>query len=389
MIEPAERMQQFSAHFFAALNRRVGEMRAAGLDVIRLDEGAPDLPPAAHILHTLLNSAQQPNHHGYQPQSGIPELRRAWADMYQKRHGVALDPEAEVLPLLGSKEGIFHLPLAYLNPGDVALVPDPGYITYTRGAQAAGGQVFYLPLRPEGNYLPDLPAIPLDVLRRARLLWLNYPNNPTSAIASREFFAAAVAFAHQHGLLVCHDAAYTQVTYDGYQAPSLLEIPGAKEVAVEFNTLSKSHNMAGWRTAALLGNPQVVRAFHTLKTNVDSGHFLPILEAAAAALTGDQGWLQTRNEIYRQRRDALLAALRSLGLEVRTPRASLYVWSPLPSSRSWDSAGFAAAALEHTQVSFTPGTVFGPGGEGYVRFSLTAPLERVMEAGERLKHWLK
>jgi len=264
--------------------------------------------------------------------------------MYQTAYGVDLDAESEVLPLLGSKEGIFHLAMATINPGDIALVPDPGYISYTRGALFAGGQPVYFPLLPERDYLPDFDAIPSDVASKAKILWLNYPNNPTAAVATLEAFSQAVDFAHQYGLLLCHDAAYTQVTFDGFHAPSLLEVPGAKDVAVEFNTLSKSHNMAGWRVGAALGNPQVLRSLYILKTNQDSGHFLPVLEAATEAMCGDQTWLRERNEVYRQRRDVAVRGLRALGLDVKEPLASIYVWSPVPAG--WDSGNFASAALE-------------------------------------------
>jgi LL-diaminopimelate aminotransferase len=378
----AERMQRFSAHFFAALNTRIAALQAAGMDVIRLDEGAPDLPPPAHILQALNRSASAASAHSYQPHRGTPALRQAWAGMYERLYGLTLDPETEVLPLLGSKEGIFHLPLAVLNPGEVALVPDPGYITYTRGALAAGGEPFYLPLLPERGSLPDLASVPANILERAKLLWLNYPNNPTAASASLEFFAAAVDFARRNGLLVCHDAAYTQITFDGRPAPSILQVSGAKEVAVEFNTLSKSHNMAGWRVGAAVGQPEALRLLYVLKTNADSGHFLPILEAAAAALTGDQSWLLERNEEYRRRRDIVVSALRSAGLPAAEPRASIYVWSPIPPG--WTSSAFTSALLEKSGVSLTPGVVFGAGGEGYLRIALTAPAAMIDRAMQRM-----
>ncbi len=382
----ASRMSHLAVHFFASLNTRLAALQAEGRDIIRLDEGSPDLPPAPHIIDALARSASRPDTHSYQPHRGTQALRRAWATMYQRLYGVDLDPEADILPLLGSKEGIFHLSLAYLDAGDIALVPDPGYISYTRGALVAGGEVYKLFLQAERGYLPDLAAIPEDILRRAKLLWLNYPNNPTAAVADRAFFVQVVALAQEYGFLVCHDAAYMQVAFDGERPPSLLEIPGAKDVAVEFNTLSKSHNMAGWRTGALLGNPQAVRALYTLKTNADSGHFLPILEASTAALTGDQDWLAERNEIYRQRRDVVVTALHRMGLAARMPRASLYVWSPIPAG--WNCVDFAVGALEQASVSFTPGTVFGAGGEGHVRISITAPIQRIRQAMEQLEQWV-
>jgi LL-diaminopimelate aminotransferase len=374
----AQRMDLFASHFFAAAGESIARLQAEGKDVIRLDVGSPDLPPAGHIVTALARSAAYPDHHGYQPHSATPGYRAAWAEMYRRVHGVELDPDREIVPLLGSKEGIFHMASACVNPGEVVLIPDPGYITYIRGAQMAGGEPYYMPLKPERGYLPDLDAIPEAVARRARLLWLNYPNNPTAATAPLEFFAEAVEFARRYRLLVCHDAAYSQVTFNGHPARSILEAPGAKEVAVEFNTLSKSHNMAGWRVGAAVGNPQALRALYTLKTNLDSGHFLPVLEAAEAAMTGDQSWLAQRNEVYRQRRDIVLPALRSLGLQAETPQASLYVWSTIPPGVT--STLFVSEVLENVYVSLTPGTVFGERGEGYFRLALTASTERVAEA---------
>lgn len=385
-MQAARRMQRFTSHFFAAVGAQIARLEAGGRDVIRLDVGSPDLPPARHILEALARSAADPGSHGYQPGNATPAYRAAWAHMYRQVHGVELDPDREIVPLLGSKEGIFHLATALVNPGEVVLIPDPGYITYTRGAQMAGGEPYYLPLLPERGYLPDLEAVPPEVARRARLLWLNYPNNPTAASAPREFFAETVAFARRYGLLVCHDAAYIQVTFDGPAQPSLLEVPGAREVAVEFNTLSKSHNMAGWRVGAVAGNAQALRALYLLKTNLDSGHFRPVLDAAVAAMTGDQSWLAERNACYRERRDIVLPALRAIGLQAATPHASLYVWSSVPPGQT--SAEFAAKVLERAGVSLTPGTVFGAGGEGYFRLALTAPTRRVAEAMQRMTELL-
>ena len=387
MFQSAQRMQYFQEHFFASLNARLADLRSGDADIIRLDEGAPDLPPAPHIIETLARAAGRPDAHSYQPQRGFAELRQAWAEMYQRVYGVTVDPELEVLPLLGSKEGIAHLPLAVVNPGEVVIAPDPGYVTYTRGTRLAGGEPYYLPVQPELEYIPDLQAVPPGILKRARLLWLNYPNNPTTATASLDFFTRAVEFARQNRLILCHDAAYTQLCFNGYRAPSLLEVPGAKEVCVEFNTLSKSHNMAGWRVAAVLGHPALIKSLHSLKTNIDSGHFRPVMEAAAAAMTGDQAWLQDRNEIYRMRRDVVIQALLQLGIETSVPRASLYVWFKVPPGHT--SGGFASALLERVHVSLTPGPVFGPGGEGFIRLSLTAPLEKVEEAMVRLKKFVK
>jgi LL-diaminopimelate aminotransferase len=375
-------MRHLPAHFFAALGARVAEMQAAGYDVIRLDEGSPDLPPSPAIVSALAQAAGQGDTHGYQPQRGTPALREAWAAMYARVFSVELDPDAEVVPLLGSKEGIFNFMMAVIDPGDLVLVPDPGYITYTRGTLIAGGEPWAFPLLPERGFLPDLASIPVEVSRRAKVLWLNYPNNPTAAVAPLSFFAGAVEFARRNDLILCHDAAYAQITFDGCPAPSILQVPGAKEVAVEFNTLSKSHNMAGWRAGAAVGNSSALRSLYAYKTNVDSGHFLPVMQAAVEAMTGDQSWLQGRNEIYRQRRDRVVAALHAMGLTAALPRGSIYVWSPVPPG--WTSQAFTAAILETAQVSLTPGTVFGPNGEGYVRISLTATLERIETAMARI-----
>lgn len=383
----AKRMEIFRDHFFVDLNTRVRELQAQGKDIIRLDIGSPDLPPAPHIIDALADSAASFHHHGYQPHLGPQALREAWADLYQRLYRVDLDPDSEVVPLIGSKEGIFNLVMASINPGEVVLIPDPGYITYSRATLFAGGEPHYVVLEPDLGFFPDLDRIPADVLQKARLLWLNYPNNPTAATASHEYFNRVTEFARQYDLLVCHDAAYTQVTFEGYQAPSIMGSPGAREVAVEFNTLSKSHNMAGWRVGAAVGNRQALQSLYTLKTNFDSGHFLPILEAATIALTSDQSWLEQRNEIYRQRRDAVISMLHSLSLAAEIPRGSLYVWSPIPAGLS--SAEFAYQLLEKALVSLTPGTVFGSHGEGYVRISLTASLERIEVAMERLNKFVR
>jgi LL-diaminopimelate aminotransferase len=386
MRPPAQRMNFLSPHYFATLNSKLTHLKAEGKDVIRLDEGSPDLPPADHIIQALTLSASQPDRHGYQPHRGTEELRAAWAEMYRREYKVEVDAETEILPLLGSKEGIFHLIQAYIEPGDVVLVQDPGYVTYRRGTLFAGGETYSMPLLRERDYLPDLEAIPAGILERARMMWLNYPHNPTAAIASLDFFEHAVELARDNDLLLCHDAVYTQVTFNGFNAPSLLQIPGAKDIAVEFNTLSKSHNMAGWRTGVLVGNQQVVKTLYTLKTNVDSSHFLPILDATTAALRGDQSWIRKRNDIYRQRRDLVIQHLHTLGLPAVVPDATLYVWCPVPTG--WECEEFTIAALENAWISLTPGTVFGQYGQGFVRISLTAPLERIETAMDRLTNWV-
>ena len=374
-------------HFFASIETRIQELVSQGCDVVRLDIGSPDMPPHPLIIQALQASVEKANKHGYQPHSGPRALREAWVEMYRKVYGVQLDPDRELVPLIGSKEGIFNLMMALVNPGDVVLIPDPGYITYTRGVQFAGGEPYYLPLAKDAGYLPDLDSVPQQVLRRSSVLWLNYPNNPTAAIAPEKFFEQAIEFARLNDLLICHDAAYTQVTFDGYRAPSLLSVPGAQEVAVEFNTLSKSHNMAGWRVAAALGNSSVVKTLLTLKTNLDSSHFLPVMEAATVAMSGDQSWLLSRNLEYQQRRDLVYQGLVRCGLEVELPQASLYLWAHVPPGLS--SEEFSKGLLENALVSVTPGTVFGAHGEGYFRISITAPLERLEVAIGRLERWMK
>lgn len=378
----SKRMQSFPDHFFAELNSRIRELQARDMDVIRLDVGSPDLPPAPEIIEALNRSAAHPDHHGYQPYRGPQELREAWAGMYQRLYQVKLDPDSEIIPLMGSKEGIFNLVMASIDPGEVVLIPDPGYLTYDRVTRFAGGEPVYLPLLPENDFLPELGNIPEHILKKAKMLWLSYPNNPTAATVNLDFFTRAVAFARQHDLLVCHDAAYIQVTYDGYQAPSILQVPGAKDVAVEFNTLSKSHNMAGWRTGVAVGNSSALQSLYTLKTNIDSGQFLPIMEAATVALNGDQSWLAERNEIYQQRRDLVIGALHASGLNARLPQGSLYIWCPVPAG--WSSEGFTSALLDQVHISLTPGSIFGEHGEGFMRISFTAPLERLEEAMQRM-----
>ena len=386
MKKLSQRMERINPQFFATLDTKITEMQRDGIDVIRLDVGSPDIPPASNIIQALSRSAHLPTTHGYTSHRGISELRQAWSTMYDRVYKVNIDPELQVLPLLGSKEGIFHITQALIGPGDVVLVPDPGYLTYTMAAKFAGGQVYKMPLLAGNDYLPDLDAIPAKVKNRSKLMWLNYPNNPTSATVEENFFKEVVKFSEKSGILVCHDAAYSQVTYDSYHAPSLLGTENGDECCLEFNTLSKSHNMAGWRVGAALGSAAAIIALYRVITQVDSGHFLPIMEAATEAMTGDQVWLRERNLIYQQRRDYLVGSLTKLGFVVSQPKASLYIWCPVP--RGTQSSVFTAQVLEQAHVSLTPGTVFGEYGEGFVRISLTSPIERISQAMERLSKWM-
>jgi LL-diaminopimelate aminotransferase len=381
-LQPADRLAALPAYYFDGLNKKIAQLRAAGMDVIRMDMGSPDLPPAPFVIEALKRSADDPANHGYTPFGGNPAYREAWAQFYGRRFGVELDPNGELVGLLGSKEGIFNLALAFVNPGDVVLIPDPGYAPYTTGARMAGGQPVYLPLRAANNFLPDLRALSPDILRRVKLMWLNYPNNPTGAVAPLEFFAEAVALAREYDFLLAHDAPYTEITYDNYVAPSLLQIPGARAVAIEFNSMSKAYNMGGWRAGVAVGNPDAVRALSVWKTNVDASGFQPIYAACAAALTGDQDWLIERNAQYRARRDLVVAALRGAGFGVESPKAAIYVWARLPAGH--DERQYANGLLEKVGVSVTPGTVFGPSGAGYVRFSLGTPTNKVKEAMARV-----
>lgn len=382
-MQPADRLNRVPMYVFASLGARIRKLQAEGLDVIRLDIGSPDMPPPDFIIEALHQSAQNPRHHGYAGYFGTPALRQAIADYYARRFGVELDAATEIQPLIGSKEGIVNMALAWLDPGDLALVPDPGYPSYRMGAYLAGAETYTLPLLAENDFLPDLDAIPDDVADRARLLWLNYPNNPTGAVAPLEFLERAVAFAQKHDLLICHDAPYTEICFDGYQAPSLLQVPGAKEVAIEFNSLSKSHNMAGWRVGMAVGNAKAIGALLQVKSNIDSGIFRPIQDAAVAALNGDQGWLAKRNAVYQQRRDMILETLKEIGIRARCPKASLYIWAKTPPG--YTSAAFADKLLRETGVSMTPGTAFGQHGEGYLRISLGQDTERIREALGRIK----
>lgn len=382
VIVPAGRLAQLPPYFFHKLNARIAELQAAGRDVIRMDAGSPDLPPAAHIIEALERSARDPGHHGYQSYNGTPAYRDAWRQFYQRRFGVQLAPD-EVTLVIGAKEGIFNLSQALLDPEDVVLLPDPGYAPYAAGARFAGAQPVTMPLLEENGYLPDLNAIPDSIWRRARLLWLNYPNNPTGAVAPLSFFEQVIARAREYGVVVAHDAPYTEITYDGYVAPSILQVPGADDVAIEFHSMSKTYNMGGWRLGAAVGNTTVIRALSTLKSNIDSGTFRGLLDAGVAALTGDQTWIEARNAHYRRRRDLAVTALSAAGLEVRVPQAAIYVWARLPAGS--DDVAWAADLLERAAVSLTPGSIFGAAGRGYIRLSLCLPDVRLVEAMERIK----
>jgi LL-diaminopimelate aminotransferase len=379
-------MRSIPPYFFAQLGRRIAELKSRGHDVIRMDMGSPDLPPDPYIIQSLTASAQEPSHHAYTPFGGTDELKAAIREYYRSRFNVDLDLDDEILCLIGSKEGLFNITQAHVDPGDVVLVPDPGYPIYSTAASFAGGEVVLMPLRAENEFLPDLDLLDSAVLDRVKMMWLNYPNNPTGATAELDFFGRVVELARRHSFLVCHDAPYTEVCFDGYVAPSILQVEGARDVAVEFNSLSKSHNMAGWRVGMAVGHAGALRALYTLKSQVDTSHFRAVLDAAATALRGDQSWLVKRNAVYRHRRDLVCEALRNMGIDAPVPRASLYIWATLPASVT-SSVDFCSRMLDEIHVSVTPGVAFGEAGEGYIRISLGSPTERVQEAMERLKGW--
>lgn len=386
-IIPSERIADLKPYFFAQLNNRISELRKNGVDVIRLDMGSPDLPPEDFIIESLVDSARRSDSHGYTAMGGIPAFHKAVADYYQRRYGVELDPQKETLALIGSKEGLFNLSQVILNPGDSVLVPDPGYPVYASSAKIAGAIPHPIPLLLQNGFLPKFEDIPTDIARRAKMLWLNYPNNPTGVSASIGFFSEAVKFARDFDILIAHDAPYMEITFSGTLAPSILQVPGAKEICVEFNSLSKTYNMAGWRLGMAVGNPEVLALLHTYKSQVDSSQFLPILQAGIIALTGDQEWISGRNEIYRKRRDIVVDGLNNSNLVVDTPSAGLYVWFST-SDRFKSSAAFCDTLLEETGVSITPGSVYGEYGEGFARISLVTETSRIAEAMDRLAKWV-
>ncbi|MFA7250425.1 MAG: LL-diaminopimelate aminotransferase [Dehalococcoidia bacterium] len=379
----AQRVQQLPPYLFARISELIATKRAAGVDVISLGIGDPDIPTPSYLIDVLKQSADRPANHRYPESDGLPEFRQAIARWYESRHGVTLDPNREVVPLIGSKEGIGHLPLCLIDPGDVSLITDPGYPVYEIGTMFAGGETVKLPLREEDGWLPRLDEIPVEAARRARILWLNYPNNPTGAVADRAFFEHAVAWAKAHDVVIAHDLAYADVAYDGYRPSSILEVPGAIDVAIEFNSLSKAFNMTGWRVGMAVGNATVINALTRVKTNLDSGIPQAIQEMAIAALDDPRDTMEVHNAIYQRRRDRAVAVLRELGLRVDPPKASLYVWARLPEGER-SSAAFAAALIEATGVVVTPGMSYGQAGEGYIRISLTVPDDRLEEALNRL-----
>jgi LL-diaminopimelate aminotransferase len=380
-MQPSSRLNRLPPYLFAELERKIREKRAAGVDVISLGIGDPDTPTPQPVIDALAQAASDPGTHQYPSNRGRPELREAFARFYVRRFGVMLDPETEIIPALGAKECVFNLNLAFLDPDSVALAADPGYPVYTGGPLLAGAEAVLMPLLPERGFAPDLDAIGADVAARARLLYLNYPNNPTGAILPDGLFERAVEFGREHDVLIVHDASYTETTFDGYVAPSFLETPGAREVGVEVFSLSKGWNMTGWRTAAIVGNADAVATYWKLKTNIDSGMFEAVQLAAAAAL--DAGPPAEMSRIYQRRRDLVCDALAEIGVDVTPPKGTIYVWAPVPEGHT--SASYCELVLEESGVVVSPGGSYGPNGEGFFRISLTVPDERLAEAVERLR----
>ncbi|MGE5706812.1 MAG: LL-diaminopimelate aminotransferase [Bacteroidota bacterium] len=382
-MRPAKRIETIPPYLFAQIDKRKAEAIARGVDVINLGVGDPDSPTPPHIVEAMLRSTQDPATHNYPPYEGTGAFRRAVSEYYGKRFGVTLDPETEVMALIGSKEGIAHVFYAYVDPGDYTLIPDPAYPVYKTSTLLAGGIPYEMPLLAENGFLPDFSAIPEEIAKKAKLMFLNYPNNPTGAVCDKSFFEEAVAFAKKYDILICHDLAYSEITFDGYVAPSILEVPGAMEVAIEFNSLSKTYNMTGWRLGMAVGNKEAIAALGIIKTNTDSGAFKAIQEAGILALTGSQDHLLALNDVYKERRDVLVKGLRKLGWELEPNKASFYVWLPIPQGTT--SIEFAARLLDEAGIIAPPGVGYGTHGEGYVRFALTAPVARIQEAVDRLE----
>jgi len=383
IAEPSKRLQQIPPYMFQELERRIGEKKAAGIDVISLGIGDPDQPTYPYIVEAMQKAVADPSTHQYPSNRGREEFREAFADFYDRRFGVAIDAANEVIPAIGAKECIYNLCNAFLDPGDVALASDPGYPVYTGGPLLCGATAELLPLLPEKGFAPDLAAIPAESLAKARMMFINYPNNPTGAIVPDGFFEEVVAFAREQEILVVHDNAYSETTYDGYVAPSFLATPGAKEVGVEVFSLSKGYNMTGWRCAAILGNPEAIKTYWRLKTNVDSGLFEAVQLAGAAALRGPRKEVEQMCRIYERRRDLVVEALRDIGVEVAAPKGTIYIWAPVPDGHT--SASFAELVLEEAAVVVSPGSMYGPSGEGFFRISLTTPDELLSEAVQRLR----
>jgi LL-diaminopimelate aminotransferase len=385
LTEFARRLNRLPPYLFVEVNRRIAELEAKGKDIVNFGIGDPDLPTPPHIIERMCQAAHDPANHRYPETGGLPELRQAIAGWYEQRFGVRLNPNGEVLPLVGSKEGIGHMALCFIEPGDVTLVPDPSYPPFSLGTILAGGEPYFLPLEEDSDFLPDFEAIPDEVADKAKLMWLNYPNNPTGATADLDFFERAVRFARKHDLAICHDAPYTEVAFDGYRPPSFMQIPEARRIGVEFHSLSKTYHMTGWRIGMVVGNADMVNALFRVKSNLDSGVPQAIQYAAIEALRGSQEHIVEHNAILQRRRDRLMQVLNEIGLKARTPRATFYIWSKVP--QGYTSMDFTRKLLDEVGIAVTPGPGYGKEGEGYIRFSLTLSDDRLEEGARRLSSW--
>lgn len=381
-VDMATRVKNLPPYLFASIDMMKQEAKAKGVDVIDMSIGDPDQPTPSHIVEAMQSAVANPDHHRYPSYEGMLSFREAVSVWYKSRFGAVLDPRTEVLSLIGSKEGIGHIPLAFVDPGDHVLVPSPGYPVYPVSTLFAGGQVQLMPLTEQNGYLPDFSAVPETVLKNSKLMFLNYPNNPTSALATKGFYEDVIKIAAKYNIIVCHDAAYSEIYYDGKKPLSFMEIDGAKEVGIEFHSLSKTYNMTGWRIGFAVGNRDVLAGLGKIKSNLDSGVFQAVQEASIVALKTDESVLSGIRNVYQQRRDALYEGLRGLGMELTKPGASFYLWTKVPGG--YDSAGFVAHLLDKAGVLATPGNGFGAPGEGYVRFALTVTVDRTKEAVERI-----
>ncbi len=386
MIQEAKRIREIPPYLFAGIEKKIQDYKEKGVDVISFGIGDPDLPTPDYIIEAMAETIKKPANHQYPSSIGMLSFREAVTKWYKKRFDVDLDPKTEAVTLIGSKEGIANISYCYIDPGDIALVPDPGYPVYSIGTMMAGGESYYMPLKEENGFLPDLAGIPEEVAKKAKIMWLCYPNNPTGAVAPFSFFEEVVAFAKKYNILVCHDNAYSEVNYDGYSSPSFLQVPGAKEVGIEFNSLSKPFNMTGWRLGCALGNAEAIAVLARYKSNVDSGAFQAVQEAGIVALEQGDEAIRKMQSIYSRRRDVIVKAFNDLGWDLKAPKATFYIWAPVP--KGYTSASFAEYVLDKAGVVITPGSGYGPSGEGYFRISLTIPEERVEEAAVRLRKHL-
>ncbi|MBI4336736.1 MAG: LL-diaminopimelate aminotransferase [Chloroflexi bacterium] len=381
----SQRLEKLPPYLFVEISRKIAEKRAKGEDVVTFGVGDPDLPTPQHVLEAGAEASSVPANHRYPETDGLPELRRAIAGWYEGRFGVRLDPSKEVLPLIGAKEGVAHAALAFVDPGDVALIGDPAYPACWAGVMFAGGEPYSMPLLEENGFRPDLTSVPRQAAEKATMMYLNYPNNPTAGLAELDFFEEAVAFAKRHDIPLLHDACYTEVAFDGYRPHSILELPGARDIAIEFHSLSKTYNMTGWRIGMAVGNAQLVNALFKIKSNLDSGIPQSIQQMGIAALSGPQDYLAQRNAIYQRRRDKLIPVLARLGLRMSSPKASLYLWARVP--QGYTSGQYATMLLDQLSIVVSPGRGFGKYGEGYVRLSMTVSDSDVDKAVERLRGW--